>query len=365
MVSPASPESFTNCLPQRQTLISQTALLLQESIQQGNWRDKLPAERALCAKYQVSRNTLRAALQRLQSDQVVRSVHGSGNYILTTPAKKTAAPRSRDVALLSPEPLECLRPSQTLWIDELRAMLSERGVHLRVFHGRQWFRNQPGRALQRLVSDNPHSCWILALSNAATQQWFSDNHIHCVVAGSIHAGLDLSSCDIDHRAMCRHAVGTFLGLGHRKLALVISKSQLAGDLESEAGFLEGTKQNEHRGAETIFCRHDGTAEGVCQGLRSLMARPVPPTGILVANAYNCLTVITALMQLGLRVPTDVSVISRDDERFLSYVIPEPARYTTDPHVIANSLLRMVLSSERDRRRNRARAHRRRRVCLRR
>jgi DNA-binding LacI/PurR family transcriptional regulator len=255
--------------------------------------------------------------------------------------------KTNSVALLSPEPLERLRPAQTLWIDELRALLSERGVHLHVFHGRQWFRSCPERALHRLVSENPHDCWILALANTGTQRWFSRNGVRCVVAGTVHAGLELPSCDIDHRAMCRHAVGTLLGLGHRKVALVMSKSQLAGDLESEAGFREGVQQHSPRDVEGVCCLHDDSAVGVVQALRRMMTRTPAPTGILVANPFHCLTVMSSLFQMGLRVPSDVSVISRDDDRFLSYLVPEPTRYALAPRVIANSLFRMVLEQSQE------------------
>jgi DNA-binding LacI/PurR family transcriptional regulator len=329
-------------LPQRHSLASQTADILREGISQGLWRDKLPGERILCEKYQISRNTLRTALEQLHRDKLIQPVHGSGNLILAKPEKSTSQRRSRDVGLLSPEPMERLRPTQTLWIDELRAMLSERGCQLHVFHGRQYFRADPGPALQRLIAENPHGCWILTLSNAAIQGWFAKNAVPCVVAGSVHAGLDLPYRDLDHRALCRHAAGVLLGLGHRKLALVIAKSQLAGDLESEAGFVEGVRKSSQAGAEALVCQHDGSVSGINRTLRRLLEQRMPVSAILVANAYHYLTVVSRLAQMGRRVPQDVSVISRDDDLFLSYMEPAPSRYAAHAQVLARSLLRPVL-----------------------
>lgn len=329
-------------LPQRNSLTSQTADILREGIRQGVWRDRLPGERALCEKYQISRNTLRAALGQLQRDKLIQAMHGSGNRILTKPRKIAGRLRSYDVGLLSPEPLERLRPTQTLWIDELRAMLSERDCRLHVFHGRQYFRSNPGSALQRLIAENRRSCWILTLSNAAIQRWFAKHKVPSVVAGSVHMGLDLPYRDLDHRAMCRHAAGVMLGLGHRKLALVIAKSQLAGDLESESGFVDGVQKSPQNEAEAFICRHDGSVEGIGRALRRLMGQNPAPTAILVANAYHYLAVVSRLTQLGRRVPQDVSVISRDDDPFLSYLAPAPARYALSSHRLAKSLLEPVL-----------------------
>jgi DNA-binding LacI/PurR family transcriptional regulator len=329
-------------LPQRQSLASQTADILREGIGKGIWRDKLPGERALCEKYQISRNTLRTALAQLQRDRLIKPVHGSGNRILAKPQKQAGRLQSHDVGLLSPEPLERLRPAQTLWIDELRAMLSERDCRLHVFHGRQYFRSNPGPALERLIAENPHGCWILTLSNATIQRWFARNGVRCVVAGSVHAGLDLPYRDLDHRAMCRHAAGVLLGLGHRKLALVIAKSQLAGDLESEAGFTEGVKKSSHDGAEAFICRHDGSVDGIGRSLRWLMEQAPAPTALLVVNPFHYLTVTSRLTQMGRSIPRDISVISRDEDSFLSFLLPQPARYVTSPHPFAKSLLRPVL-----------------------
>jgi LacI family transcriptional regulator len=219
-------------LPQRHTLASQMADILRHGIQQGLWSDCLPGERALCERYQICRKTLRAALDQLRRERLIWPRHGWGSIILSQPGKRAVPRQSRDIGLLSPEPLMRLRPAQTLWIDELRAMLSERGCRLHVFHGAQYFRPTPAPALQRLTTLHPHACRILTLSHAAIQGWFAHNGLKCVVAGSVPPGLDLPYRDLDHRAICRHAAGVLLGLGHRKLALVIAKSQLAGDLES-------------------------------------------------------------------------------------------------------------------------------------
>ena len=329
-------------IPRRQSLVSQTAAILRDEIKRGAWKQWLPGERVLCETLQVSRNTLRAALAQLKRDSVIRSDHGTGNRILLRATRRSRALKSHDVGLISPDALERIRPSQTLWIDELRAMLSERGCRLHVFHGPQYYRTNPAAALDKLLKQHPHGCWILFMSNEAIQRWFEKIGTPCIVAGSVHAGINLPYRDLDHRAMCRHAAGVLLGQGHRKIALMIRKSRLAGDLESEAGFLEGVKASARDDAEALVSYHDGSVAGICQALRRLMDLKPAPTALLVANAYHYLTVIGRLSQLGLRVPRDVSLISRDEDPFLSFLVPPPARYMTNPHLMAKSLLRPIL-----------------------
>lgn len=329
-------------LPQRNSLFSQTVNILREEIGKGTWTTWLPSERTLCSMLQVSRNTLRAGLAQMKREGVIRSVHGAGNQIVAGAPARLPHLRSQDVALLTPEPLEQLRPSHTLWIDELRGLLSERGCRLRVFQGHQFFRKNSKPALAKLVSRNPHGCWILMLSNEHVQGWFAEAGLPCVVAGSIYPGVDLPFRDLDHRAMCRHAAGVLLGLGHRKIALVNHKSRRAGDVESEIGFVEGVAQSSHADAESILVYHESTPASVCSVVRRLREQPHPPTALLVVNPNIYLTVASRLAQIGVRVPQDVSLISRDEDPFLSFLVPTPARYVVSPHTMAKTLLRPVI-----------------------
>lgn len=329
-------------VPRVQSLVSQTAAILREGIRQGQWREWLPGERALGEILQVSRNTLRGALAQLKREGVIRSEHGAGNRILVLPQAEVRTEQFRDVALISPEPLERLRPSLTLWIDELRGMLSERGCRIHVFSGSQYFRESPGPALERLVAQQRHGCWVLILANEPIQRWFERAGIPCVVAGTVYPGVNLPYRDLDHLALCRHAAGVLLGLGHRKMALLVRKSPRAGDLESEKGFLEGVRASRRTDAEGLIAYHDATVSSISAALRRLMNQRPPPTALLVANAYHYLTVVTWLASAGFKVPQDVAVLSRDEDPFLSFLVPTPTRYVVSPSSMAKALVRPVL-----------------------
>jgi LacI family transcriptional regulator len=139
----------------------------------GQWGEWLPPERTLCETLQVSRSTLRRALAQMRRDGRIRPEHGAGNRIIRKAAPRRGRLRSHEVGLFAPEPLERLRPTQALWIDELRAMLTEHGARLYVFHGTQYYRTDPATALEKLVRQSPHGCRVLTLANRGGQQWFA------------------------------------------------------------------------------------------------------------------------------------------------------------------------------------------------
>jgi len=187
------------------------------------------------------------------------------------------------------------------------------------------------------VRQNPQTCWVLAHSNERVQAWFQEKRVACVVAGSNHNGLDLPSVDLDYFAVCRHAAGVMLRHGHRRIGFLTALSHRAGDLESEAGFSAGARQPNYIGVTHHVVRHDGTVAGINRILTRVLGLASPPTALLVANPSYFLTTITFLAECGLRVPQDVSLISRDDDIFLSYVTPGPARYSCNARTYAKRL----------------------------
>ena len=328
-------------IPHR-TVASQLATQLRSELEKGTWRGWLPSERVLSRTLQASRNTVRVALEQLKADGLVEPVRGLGNRVIGVAKSPSASDQAKTVGVLIPEPIGHLRPLIALWIDELKDLLIEEGYRLRIHQGRQYFQTNPARALERLIEQHPHSAWVLTLSSEAMQRWFARRGASCLVAGSTYPDVTLPHYDLDYRAICRHAAGVLLRLGHRRLALLNRESRRAGDVDSERGFLEGVRQSKHRDSSADIAYHRDDVESVARALRSLLDRKNPPTAIVVSNSYAYLSAASLLAQRGLRVPRDISLISRDDDPFLGSLVPEPARYRVVPHSFAKKILGALL-----------------------
>src|SRR6185369_3473979 len=162
----------------------------------------------------------------------------------------------------------------------------------RAFDGRKFFTQHPAKALEKLLAQHPAACWLLANSTQATQQWFRDHAIPCVIAGSCHPGVDLPQADLDHYALCRHAAGVLLGAGHRRVALLNERSGRAGDLESEAGFIAGVRESPHNDALPLVIHHEHSPASLGKVVQRLLEMPNPPTALLLSNGASYLTVIS-------------------------------------------------------------------------
>lgn len=333
------------------TLIPQNSLgarvaeRLKTMMAEGVWSEWLPGERSLSQTLRVSHSTLRSALRLLKQEGAIESRHGVGNRIVavTSPvAQETPPPAS--VGLVIPETVRSLRPF-SLWLDVFRDQLIEAGWRLRVYEGARYYRANPAQVLNRLVTQNTHACWVLVLSSLTMQRWFESRRIPCVLAGSCHAGVRLPSVDVDHRAVSRHAAGVLLRAGHRHLTLFNPSSRNAGDQQTEIGFFEGIRQSPHADAATAsVVYHDLDPASVEKCLQRMFHthHPQRPTALVISNAYAYLTAFSFLATRGLRVPEDVSLISRDDDPFLGYLKPTPARYLNQPDAYARKLTSHVL-----------------------
>ncbi len=334
-------------IPQRLSLVAQTASILREAIQSAVWSKWLPGEHYLCMHLQVSRVTLRAALAQLEREGLVRGGQGRRREVVSNGRAAGQPPSSTTVILLTPVPLEALQRFALYWTDDLREHLGKAGYQLEVHESRACYSAHPEPALEMLALRFRPAGWVLYQSSVQMQRWFSDRALPCVITGSRHPDVQLPCVDIDYRAACRHAAGLFLARGHRHLAFLNVSSGLAGDRESEEGFRDAIRTLTDPRADVLIANHDATVEDIGRHLDAWLALPARPTALLVSKAYHVLTALGHLTRRGIRIPQDASLISRDDESFLQHVLPTVARYSADPAAMARRISRLVLEMVRD------------------
>ena len=335
----SSPPVFN--LPERVPLSIQAAQAMRKAIGDNTWKEYLPSERRLCEMFRVSRPTIRAALHLLAKEGLIEIHQGRRNRLLAPPS--SSAPRqSRLIGLVTSEPVSHLSNETFHSISELRAHLAEHGFTTEILVC------PPGRARvqQRKINDFVRQyrvfCCVLISVSKELQQWFSDHSVPALVLGSCHPQVKLPSLDIDYFSVCRHAAGIFLGKGHRRLALVVPNSGVAGDLASEAGFSDAIARHRPNEAVGTILRHNGTAASIAAKLDALFDSTRAPTALLIAKPLHVLIVILYLLKRGITVPDTVSLIARDHDNNFSIVSPPIAHYFFEEGMLTRRLTRLML-----------------------
>ncbi len=327
----------------RSSLVVQVAEAIRAEVLGGAWPEWIPTERELVQALQVGRSTCRAGLKILYQEKLLIPENGRGIRVNPSFGRRPspAAQRVRSVGIVMPDAVSVLRPLLLLVVDELRKELFHLGVRLDLHQNAAFYQPKPERALEKLVRHATHDCWILMLSHHPLQHWFEKRALPCLTLGSTYPDIHLPSVGYDLRAICRHAAGTLVALGHRRIAFFSRRRRAAGDLHGEAGFLEGVRGSPHLAVEGRIFHHDDNKASVDKLVAAVFARPSPPTAVFVANPNCYLSVVSALGRSGLRIPEDVSLISRDDESFLAYLGPEPARYLYDGRAFARKMMLLI------------------------
>ncbi|MBM3855698.1 MAG: GntR family transcriptional regulator [Verrucomicrobia bacterium] len=329
----------TTCLiPQRSTLVTQTIALLEDGLREGRWTAQLPGQHELCDQLAISRTTLRAALRVLARRGLLDLRQGRPMAITRRAAAEEAMVRPARVVVLVPAQLWRLRPSVAHWVSELGSLVQRANLDFIVNEGDQQYSANPASYLTRLLQSHPRSVWILFASTRAMQTWFHSRQLSTILVGSVFPGLELPSIEYDHAAIALHAAAQLAAAGHRRTAILLQRTGSAADATTCNAFAAV------RGAGApppLILEHDGSLPHIKSRLNRLAALPQRPTALFVTKTLAVPAVYTMLARLGLSIPHHLSVICREDDPFLEYLVPAVARYSSDSAVIAHKLAQAI------------------------
>ncbi|NKI73529.1 LacI family DNA-binding transcriptional regulator [Dickeya sp. CFBP 2040] len=129
----------------------------------------------------------------------------------------------------------------------------------------------------------------------------------------------LPSVMFDPQQGTKLAIDHLVELGHRRIALLTGpQSSVSARLRFE-GWQKALA--EHLLTPCAIAEGDWSASAGYQQAHLLLANPVRPTAIAVANDQMALGVLRAIHEYGLRVPEQISVIGFDDTRDSAYFQP--------------------------------------------
>jgi DNA-binding LacI/PurR family transcriptional regulator len=120
-----------------------------------------------------------------------------------------------------------------------------------------------------------------------------------------------SSVTSDNYRGGRMVAELLLERGHRKIAFLAGLENSSTSVEREKGFNEALRE----GGGSVFSRAVGhySFEGAQQATRALFAVADRPDAVFVANDHMAIAAMDVLrIELGLRIPQDVSVMGFDD-----------------------------------------------------
>ena len=325
--------------PTRHSLIAGVAESLREAIKSAEFRDHLPGVRDLGRELCVSVPTILEAIKLLESEGAVAVKHGcSTKIILPMRARDSKRVSDRKTAVFLAYPSVPLGdPPLRDAMDRLR----KQGYDI-VPHRMGGGKFSPSE-MERLVALHPAACWVLLGGSVAVQEFFATRKLRCLVAlGSSGDSAHLPDFEMDFSALYRHVANQFLNLGHRRFHLILGDpSARKSPKFLEAFVAEVQKREPDRKAEDLVLIYDSSVEGLKALLEKIFGQVEKPTGLCVGFVSSYILVQGWLQSKGYRIPEDVSLICRDGDYLMDYIIPAPAYYAYREEVYGHRLARAI------------------------
>lgn len=152
----------------------------------------------------------------------------------------------------------------------------------------------------------------------------------------------VDSVTIDNAGVTRRLTDHLIGLGHRRLAMVIDETSWTSGRERHDGFVAALRD---AGIETdpdLIVSAGWDAGSARDAAVDLLARRNRPTAVFAANNVLAEGVWRAVADLGLRIPDDISFISFDDAEWMSLVSPQITAVAQDSVALGAAAARRLL-----------------------
>jgi DNA-binding LacI/PurR family transcriptional regulator len=154
-------------------------------------------------------------------------------------------------------------------------------------------------------------------------------------------GLEVAGVSVDERYAGYLATQHLIALGHRRIGFVAGPAMYLPTREKAAGRAEALRD---AGLTDGLVSHgDFSFEGGLSALRTLLADPDPPTGVICSSDVIAIGVVQAARSAGLRVPEDMSVVGFDGID-ASYWVDPPLTTVEQPiEAIASTAVELLQS----------------------
>lgn len=301
------------------------AALLQEQIRRGSIKEgeKLSTEMALMQQYDVSRQTVRHALQLLEQEGYVTSVQGSGTYVGSN-IKRKSKNTSRQVAVILSTLSDYIFPSI---IQGIESTLAEYDYTL-TLKATNYRHDTERQILESLLESPPAGIILegnktaLPCPNISLYKSFEECGVPIVFMHATYRELvNSTSATANDFQGGWDAVAHLYAHGHRSIGGIFKSTDNQG-IQRYRGVIEAMQHYGLHYSDDAFLWFQDNSQ-----LESLLKTDLPLTRLAGISAMVCYNdqvsrqILQALAPHGICVPDELSIISFDNSIFAEYTQP--------------------------------------------
>lgn len=321
--------------------------LLLERIESGQYPagEAVPSERQLGEELELSRTTVRRAIDDLVQRGRLQRQPGRGTYVASgiVPIEVVAGAQ-RIVSVIIPT------FSNPYYGEMVNGIEKEaRRYDLRVMVGQSDYSTASESSQLGQSAADPTVCGALVVPDSVEQpsagvQQFLGTGKPLVYIGRWPKAVACDGVCVDYRVAAQQAVEHLIGLGHERIAYVEGLPRLPG-FSPYDGYAEVLRDRKLALKPELVRSYDLPSEAAGQrSVADLVASKAKFTAIFARNDVTAMGVIQGLREAGLRVPQDVSVVSIANSLWSRSL--DPPLTSVNPHPAAVGQLAMRMLSDR-------------------
>ena len=324
-------------IPKRESLPNVVAEQLKKLIDHGDLVGVLPGEYLLVEKLQVSRKTVRTALQILTTSGYISAPsRGQRRKVLSPNQHRTA--KQHSVAILTPSPLDSLNVSTKGLLRLMSMNIEKDDARCHFYHTDNSLKRDFRKKIAETFSSHTADLWILYEANEIVIREAQALSVPVLVCGSDSPLPDsFHGIGYDIRPTISHAFHLLLRHGHHRIIYpVTSARELPAQVKQTMA-----QQGVITTATQVFPVYQGSKASLLNLLDQAFTSPHPPTAIITDNS-NITTTVTWLGKQQLRIPEDVAILNIGDDSILADIYPDIDHYTTSYQPLAKKMAALAL-----------------------
>ena len=313
--------------------VSQLAAYLRGELAQGRWRGRMPGVIRLAGELGAARNTVEAALRELEREGLlVPQGLGRGRLIDLQGGNQTSGLR---VAILPGDAAD----RGLNYLIELQHELEVAGHHAFCTSESMEDIGMNVERITRIVKKTEADVWIVLAGSRGLLEWFAAQENPCFALFGRRRGIPLAGVGPDKQPPLATCTRMLAGLGHRRIVLLTrARRRLPVPGELENTFLDELAACGIHAGPYHLPDWEETADGLHARLDELF-RVTPPTALILDEVPFFFAAQQFLVNRGLRVPQDVSLVCNDASPDFDWLLPKVAHIRWESKPLVRRIVR--------------------------
>jgi DNA-binding LacI/PurR family transcriptional regulator len=279
--------------------------------------DKIMSQNELAKLFKVGAPTVCRALGELAEDGILYRVHGKGTFV----AEPLQIPETEQPAgefTVGIFPFENYHGNDYLL--ELAEGISQ-GIMRHRFNCKYITRSKfehSGLSIAEYMFVNQIDGIIMpgcTQEELVLAEELRDNGFPCVLINRYVDGCDSVTCD--HYAGTTQLMEILVGNGHQRVLYVGSKGEISTVKERLNGYLDFCRSHGTYEEELVYIGENDDQKSGTKAVDQLLSLNDRPTAIIVSAGYIMKRILQPLLDSGLSIPDDISLVAYDEQHLPS------------------------------------------------